>query len=70
MRSSFTARTGLILIRSPNQRHLAARRRLLAICTVLGLALASGLIGSMTAPGAHILAQAKTTGPFSYLPAQ
>ena len=70
MRSSFTAKTGLSLIRSPNQRHLASRRRLLAVCAILGLALASGLIGSLTSPGGQVFAHATTTGPFSYLPNQ
>lgn len=69
MRSSFTARTGLTLIRSPNQRQLQSRRRMLAICAVLGIALASGLIGSLTAPRGQIAAHA-TTGPFSYMPGQ
>ena len=69
MRSSFTARTGLSLVRSPSQRQLQVRRRLLAVCAVLALALASGLIGSLATSGGQVFARA-STGPFSYVPAQ
>lgn len=67
MRSSFASRNGFILIKTPNYRQQAARRRLMAICAVLGLALASGLIGSMTVPRDDPVARI-STGPFSYFP--
>jgi hypothetical protein len=67
MRSSFTPRSGFALLKTPSYRQQAQRRRLMVICTVLGLALASGLIGSLTAP--HHAAPARiATGPFSYFP--
>lgn len=69
MRSSFAPRGGFALMKSPNYRHQVARRRLMALCAVLGLALASGLIGSLTAPKGEVMAQA-STGPFSYFPHQ
>jgi len=67
MRSSFVATTGLKLVRSPSLRHQAARRRWAAIWTFLGLAVVSGVIGALTAPGRPHEAQ---TGPFSYFPSQ
>jgi hypothetical protein len=69
MRSSFVSRSGFALAKTPNYRQQAARRRLMAVCAVLGLALASGLIGTMTAPKGDVLAKI-TTGPFSYVPHQ
>jgi hypothetical protein len=69
MRSSFTARTGLTLVRSPSQRQLQSRRRLLAVCAVLALALTSGVIGSLTTSSGQVFAHA-STGPFSYVPGQ
>lgn len=68
MRSSFSSRSGFVLIKTPSYRQQAARRRLAVICAVLGLALASGLIGSLTAPKDKTLATAGATGPFSYFP--
>jgi hypothetical protein len=69
MRSSFVATTGLKLIRSPSQRVTAARWRLAVVLSVLGLALASGALGLLTAPSgsAELAAQ---TGPFSYFPSE
>jgi hypothetical protein len=64
MRSSFASRTGFVLMKTPNYRQQAARRRLMAVCAVLGLALASGLIGSITRPPGETLAQI-SAGPFS-----
>ncbi|HEX3700014.1 MAG TPA: hypothetical protein VHV27_05005 [Phenylobacterium sp.] len=68
MRSSFTPRSGSALLKTPSYRQQATRRRLMVICAVLGLALASGLIGSLTAPKADLLARTSVTGPFSYFP--
>lgn len=68
MRSSFAARGGHLL-KSPNYRQQAARRRLLAVCAVLALALASGLIGTLSASQDERATNA-ATGPFSYFPHQ
>ncbi|TAJ72895.1 MAG: hypothetical protein EPO51_07105 [Phenylobacterium sp.] len=68
MRSSFTATTGLRLTRSPNARDQAARWRLVAAAAFIGLALAGGLLGAITAPSAGD--QTARTGPFSYFPSE
>lgn len=68
MRSSFSSRSGFILVKSPSYRQQATRRRLAVICAALALALASGLIGSLTATKGTALAQSGRTGPFSYFP--
>jgi hypothetical protein len=70
MRSGLGTRHGLALTKTPNSRQQATRRRLMAVCAILGLALASGLIGSLTAPKGEVLANAAATGPFSYFPHQ
>ncbi|HEV2530693.1 hypothetical protein [Phenylobacterium sp.] len=69
MRSGYGFRGGFALMKTPNYRQQAARRRLMVICAVLGLALASGLIGTLTSPKAAVVAKI-TTGPFSYFPHQ
>jgi hypothetical protein len=69
MRSGFAPRGGFALLKTPNYRQQAARRRLMAVCAVLALALASGLIGTMTAPKGEAPVKV-TTGPFSYFPHQ
>jgi len=68
MRSSFAARGGHLL-KSPNYRHQAARRRLMVACAVLALALASGVIGTLSAHRDKAATRA-ATGPFSYFPHQ
>jgi len=68
MRSSFAARGGHLL-KSPNYRQQAARRRLMAVGAVLGMALAAGLIGSLSA-ARNDVATTVATGPFSYFPHQ
>jgi hypothetical protein len=70
MPSSFVARSGLSLTRTPNQRQQAGRRRLALLCGLVALAIASGVIGSLVrSPEAPLPAHA-ATGPFSYFPAQ
>ena len=69
MRSSFVARTGLPLAKAPSLREQAQRRRMWAICAMLGLAIASGVIGALTAERDDRTAEA-TTGPFSYFPSE
>lgn len=70
MRSGFASRTGLVLIRTPNYRQQTQRRRLMVVCAIVGLALASGLIGSLTAPSPDAHLRAAPTGPFSYFPSE
>jgi len=69
MRHSFTPRGGFVLMRSLNIRQQAERRRVLTICGLLLLALASGVIGSLTHPRDEALGRIQT-GPFSYFPSQ
>ena len=71
MRSSFAVQTGLQLAKSPNYRERALRRRVALACALLALALASGVIGSLTTPKADPVALQPThTGPFSYFPSE
>ncbi len=67
MQSGFAARGGPILLKTPSHRQQAVRRRLAAVCGILALALASGLIGSLIHP-AHVVSSRPVTGPFSYFP--
>jgi hypothetical protein len=69
MRSSYAPVRGALLQKTPNARHQAGQRRLAVVCAILGLALASGLIGSMidTDQG---LSRRPATGPFSYIPSE
>lgn len=69
MRSTFDSRSGFTLVRTPSYRQQQMRRRALVISAVVGLALASGLIGSMTAQHDE-LGRAPATGPFSYFPSE
>jgi len=66
MRSSFAAGAGLPLVRSPNVRQQAARRRLVIVGAILGLAVISGVLGVATAPRGLD----SGTGPFSYFPSE
>jgi hypothetical protein len=68
MRSSFASQRGITLVKSPNARQQANRRRLAVVCAMAALALASGLIGTLTHPSSEVAAKA-STGPFSYFPA-
>ena len=70
MPTSFAAKSGLSLTRTPNHRQQAIRRRLALACAVVALALASGVIGSLVRPASEALPNHPATGPFSYFPAQ
>jgi hypothetical protein len=69
VRSSFASRSGLTLLKTPSHRQQAGRRRLVVICTVLAMALASGLIGSLAHSGGEVSGKPQT-GPFSYFPSE
>ena len=67
MRDGFAYRAGPVLVKSPNARHQAARRRGIAVCGVLLLAIASAAIGVLSHGRGEALREPRT-GPFSYLP--
>jgi len=69
MRSSFVARTGLKLARTPNHREQVARRRAAVAAGMLALALISGVIGALGG-ARHEAANRTHTGPFSYFPSE
>ena len=58
---------GPVLMKTPSWRQQAGRRRLAVASAVLGLALASGVIGSLIHP-VHAVSSRPATGPFSYIP--
>jgi hypothetical protein len=68
MRRNFASHRGLTLMKSPNARQEASRRRWAVACAMVGLALVSGVIGTLTRAPSDISAKA-STGPFSYFPA-
>jgi len=63
MRSGYAR--GFGLVKTPNARTQAQRRRLAVLCAVVGLALASGVVGSLTAPRTPA---SSDPAPFSYYP--
>lgn len=69
MRESYAPRGRLVLIKSPNVRQQAARRRALTAAGVLALAVLSGVIGAMARPHGEPLGRPHT-GPFSYFPSE
>jgi hypothetical protein len=69
MRSGYAIGRGATLMKTPSYRQQAVRRRLTVVCVVLGLALASGLVGSLIHP-VSAPSSRPATGPFSYLPSQ
>jgi hypothetical protein len=69
MRSSFANHRGLALTKTPSAREQAGRRRLLVACAMMGLALASGVIGALTHVPTELSGKA-STGPFSYFPTE
>lgn len=69
MRSSLQSRGGFVLAKTPSARQQQMRRRMLVVGAVAGLALASGLIGSMTNSHGEVLGKPHT-GPFSYFPSE
>ena len=69
MRSSFASHRGLALMKTPNSRHEATRRRLTVACAMVGLALISGIIGTLARAPSEVSAKT-STGPFSYFPSE
>jgi hypothetical protein len=69
MRHSFAPRGGFVLIKSPSVRQQAQRRRAVAVCGVLALALASGVVGSINRLQDEAVGKV-ATGPFSYFPSE
>ena len=67
MRSSLIATKGLKLVRGRSVREDVARRRWAVVGAVAGLALASGVVGYLTAPNG---AADPRAGPFSYFPSE
>jgi hypothetical protein len=67
MRSNYATGRGATLLKSPNHREQSMRRRLAVICAILGLALVSGLVGSLLRPASAVSSR-PATGPFSYFP--
>jgi len=70
MPSTLVSRTVPVLTRTPSYRQQAGRRRLAVLCAIMGLAIASGVIGSLAHPQPKPTAVAEANGPFSYFPAQ
>lgn len=75
MRSSFAppplaTRRGVQLMKTPNYRQQAARRRWIVLGGMLALALTSGAIGALTTAGRPDPQGSVETGPFSYFPYQ
>ncbi|HKR89564.1 MAG TPA: hypothetical protein VJS38_15430 [Phenylobacterium sp.] len=71
VREIFASRNADVLVKSPNLRQQAARRRAFAVCGVLGLAIASGVIGAISRSDRATEAVGRPhTGPFSYFPSE
>jgi hypothetical protein len=69
MRPGYATGRPSLLLKTPNLREQAGRRRAAIVCAILGLALVSGLVGSLTRPAAEMSSR-PATGPFSYFPSQ
>ena len=69
MRSSYATARGATLLKTPNARQQAGRRRLAVVCVILALALGSGLLGSTIRP-TDDLSSRPVTGPFNYFPSE
>ena len=69
MRTSFATGRGAVLMKTPSHRQRTERRWLTVLCAILGLALASGVVGSLIHP-ANAPPSHPATGPFSYFPSE
>ncbi|WP_374469194.1 hypothetical protein [Phenylobacterium sp.] len=70
MRNSFATRGGFVLTKTPSHRQQVARRRLAVIAAFAGLAIASGVIGSLTARSDRLDPGQPYFGPSSYFPSE
>ena len=70
MRELFVSRNAHVLVKTANIRQQAARRRALAACGILGLAIASGVIGAISRPAPAEEVGRPQTGPFNYFPSE
>lgn len=70
MRELIARRSAFVLVKSPNVRQQAARRRLLAVGGVLALATASGTVGALSPRDPADAVGRAHTGPFSYFPTE
>jgi hypothetical protein len=70
MRNAFATRGGLALTKTPSHRQQVARRRLTVIATIAGLAIVSGVIGSLTAHPDRLDPDRPYFGPSSYFPSE
>jgi hypothetical protein len=66
MREEFAPRSHHVLVKSPNYRQQAFRRRLAAAGGVLAIALVSAVIGVLSHQHGETVGEPRT-GPFSYL---
>ena len=66
MREEFASRDSHVLVKSPNYRQQAFRRRAIVVGGLLALALVSGVVGALSHRQGEALGEPKT-GPFSYL---
>jgi hypothetical protein len=66
MREVSASRDSHVLVKSPNYRQLAFRRRAAVAGGLLALALVSGVVGVLSHRQGEALGEPKT-GPFSYL---
>jgi hypothetical protein len=67
MRSDSAIGRGPMLLKTPNYRQQAGRRRLAVAGGVVALALASAIAGALTQP---VSSPRTATGPFSYFPSE
>jgi hypothetical protein len=70
MRNTFAPRGGFVLAKTPSYRQQVARRRLLVVCAIVGLALTSGVIGSLSARHDPLASGRPYLGPSSYFPSE
>src|SRR5947209_5328355 len=69
MRAPYATTRGAVLQKTPSARQQAGRRWMTLACAALGLALASGLLGSMIHDNQAVSGR-PVTGPFSYFPSE
>jgi|GEM_PF-3216033 len=68
MRSLKASGHGAVLVKTLSARQQSARRWLIWVVALLGLALASGVLSALLGPSQAPVMHAAATGPFSYFP--